>query len=174
MGISRVLLLSGGAACVALLMAGSPVPSRAEKPEKGTKVTQVTGLSGVKNKTTGHLVVDGGNLNFRHEQLRVDVPVQTVEDVVTGNDSQRAVGGALGTLSMLAPYGGGRFLSLFRTKLDTLTIKYRDNEGGLHGAIFTMPVGKADLLKKDLLAAGAHTSVPTEAAAAPSAKEQKQ
>ena len=61
-------------------------------------------------------------------------------------------------LSMAAPYGGGRFLSLFRTKIDTLTIRYRDAEGGLHGAIFTMPVGKADGIKKELLASGAHTT----------------
>ena len=172
--IGRVLLLRSGTACAALFLQALFVQSRAETPEAGAKVTQVTGLSGVKSKTKGHLVVNGGNLNFTHEQLKVDVPVNSVEDVVTGNDSQRAVGGTLGTLSMLAPYGGGRFLSLFRTKLDTLTIKYRDTDGGLHGAIFTMPAGKADLLKKDLLAAGAHTSVPTEAAAAPSTKEQKQ
>jgi len=172
--IGRVLLLNGGMACAALFVQALFVQSRAETPEAGTKVTQVAGLSGVKSKTKGHLVVNGGNLNFTHEHLKVDLPVNSVEDVVTGNDSQRAVGGALGTLSMLAPYGGGRFLSLFRTKLDTLTIKYRDTDGGLHGAIFTMPVGKADLLKKDLLAAGAHTSVPTEAAAASTTKEQKQ
>ncbi len=30
----------------------------------------------------------------------------------------------MGTLSMFAPYGCGRFLSLFRSKLDTLTIQY--------------------------------------------------
>ncbi len=81
-----------------------------------------------------------------------------------------------GTLGCCAPYGSGRFLSLFRTKLDTLTIKYRDADGGLHGAVFTMPVGKAEVLKKELLAQGAHTSVAPEAAASsdPAAKEQKQ
>jgi hypothetical protein len=168
--IGRSLLIGGAMVCALLL-----AQAQAATTDAGTKVTQVTGLSGVKNKTKGRLLVDGSNLNFTHEQLKVDVPVSSVEDVVTGNDSQRAVGGALGTLSMLAPYGGGRFLSLFRTKLDTLTIKYRDTDGGLHGAIFTMPVGKAELLKKDLLAMGAHTSVPTEAAEAmPTAKEQKQ
>jgi hypothetical protein len=51
-------------------------------------------------------------------------------------------------------------LSLFRAKLDTLTIQYRDADGGLHGAIFTMAVGKAEPLKKELVAQGARTSVP--------------
>jgi hypothetical protein len=168
--IGRILLISGAMVCAPLALRAQTT----QTPLAATKVTQITGLSGVKNKTKGLLLVNGGNLNFTHQQLKVDVPVNAVEDVVTGNDSQRAIGGALGTLSMFAPYGGGRFLSLFRTKLDTLTIKYRDADGGLHGAIFTMPVGKADLLKKDLLAMGAHTTVPGEADAAPTAKGQKQ
>ncbi len=139
-----------------------------------TKVKQIKGLSGVKEKTNGQLLVDGQNLHFSHEQLKVDVPTASVEDVITGNDSQRLLHGTLGTLTMFAPYESGRFLSLFRTKLDTLTIKYRDTDGGLHGAIFTMGVGKADLLKKDLLAHGAHSSAPeVEDTKAPAAKEQK-
>ena len=60
-----------------------------------------------------------------------------------------------------APYGGGRFLSLFRKKIDTLTIQYRDVDGGLHGAIFTMPVGNSELMKTALLAQGAHTAEPS-------------
>jgi hypothetical protein len=72
-------------------------------------------------------------------------------------------------------------MSLFRTKLDTLTIQYRDADGGLHGAIFTMGAGKADALKKELVAHGAHTSIPIQEdtdktstkAPAPDAKEPK-
>jgi len=30
----------------------------------------------------------------------------------------------------------------------------------LHGAIFTMATGKADALKKEMVAQGAHTSIP--------------
>jgi len=146
----------------------------AVKDPNGTKVTQLKGLPGVKDKTSGRLLVDGEKLHFTHEGKKVDLPTASVEDVITGGDSQRLIHGTLGTLSMFAPYESGRFLSLFRTKLDTLTIKYRDTDGGLHGAIFSMPVGKADSLKKDLLAHGAHSSVPeandTSKAAA---KEQK-
>jgi hypothetical protein len=54
-------------------------------------------------------------------------------------------------------------LSLLRTKLDIITIQYRDPNGGLHGAIFTMPVGNAELIKEALLAQGAHTSIPSQA-----------
>jgi hypothetical protein len=167
-GIGRVL-------CVGLLVIFSPLvrAGKAQQPAAGTKVTQVTGLTGVKNKTSGRLGVEGGNLHFTYEQAKADVPAKSVEDVITGNDSQRMIHGFVGTLTMFAPYESGRFLSLFRTKLDTLTIKYRDTDGGLHGAVFTMGVGKAEVLKKELLAQGAHTTVPTEEATAPAAKEQK-
>jgi len=124
------------------------------------KVVQITGLTGVKPKTKGVLTIEGGNLQFANSKSKVSVPLQSVEDVVTDNDSQRVFRGTFGTLTMFAPYGGGRFLSLFRSKIDTLTIQYRDADGALHGAIFTMPVGKADPLKKDLVAQGAHTTIP--------------
>jgi hypothetical protein len=78
--------------------------------------------------------------------------------VVTGDDTQRSVGGTVGVMSMAAPYGGGRFLSLFRKKIDTLTVQYHDVDGGLHGAIFTMPVGAANSIKTQLVSEGAHTA----------------
>jgi hypothetical protein len=169
-GLARVL-------CVVPLMVFSPfvLLGNAQQPVAPTKVVQITGLVGVKNKTSGRLAVENGNLRFSHEQAKVDVAASSVEDVITGNDSQRLVHGTLGTLTMLAPYASGRFLSLFRTKLDTLTIKYRDADGGLHGAVFTMGVDKAELLKKELVGQGAHTSVPIQEGAntAPAAKEQK-
>ena len=80
-----------------------------------------------------------------------------------GTDSQRVIGGTLGTLTLLAPFGSGRVLSLFRTKLDTLTIQYRDGNGALHGVIFTMPPGDAEMIKEELIAQGAHTSITTQA-----------
>jgi len=150
--------------------------TNAQTPPAGTKVVQITGLTGVKNKTKGVLLVDGSNMRFTHEATKVEVPVGSVEDVITGADSQRFIHGTPGIFLMVAPYGSGRFLSLFRTKLDTLTIKYRDADGGLHGAIFTMPVGKADSMKKDLLAMGAHTTAPLEPEGTkePAVKEQRQ
>jgi hypothetical protein len=163
---------------VVTLVAFSPLvqQSFAQKADGSVKVTQITGLPGIKNKTGGNLSVEGGNLHFVHGPTKVDLPAASLQDVVTGADSQRVIHGSVGsTMLFAAPYGSGRFLSLFRSKLDTLTIKYHDADGGLHGAIFTMPVGKADDIKKELLAQGVHTTVPEQAAdSAPAAKEQKQ
>jgi len=136
------------------------LPTVAQQPATGTKVVQFMGLEGVKAKSSGRLTLEGGNLQFTSSNAKANVPLHSIEDVVTGNDSQRVFRGTIGTLTMFAPYGGGRFLSLFRSKVDTLSIQYRDADGGLHGAIFTMAPGKADELKKEMVAQGAHTSIP--------------
>src|SRR6476620_9486366 len=108
-------------ACLALCGAMISHGQTPATDAKGVKVTQITGLNGVKNKVSGRLLVDGQNVRFTHDQVKVEVPTASVEDVVTGADSQRLIHGTLGTLTMFAPYESGRFLSLFRTKLDTLT-----------------------------------------------------
>lgn len=166
---------------VALLLAGFVI-SRANAQENSgpVKATQLTGLKDVKDNAKGNLTVENGNLHFVHGKENADVSAASIQDVVTGGDSRKSVGKTVGIISMGVPYGGGRFLSLFRSKIDTLTVKYHDADGGLHGAIFTMPVGSADVIKKELLAQGAHTTAPVEptAAVAPSGpsanKEQKQ
>ena len=129
------------------------------------KSVDVIGLVGVKDNTAGMLTVRAAKLHFASPKGTADVDAASIEDVLTGNDSQRAIHGTAGTISMFGPYGSGRFLSLFRSKVDTLTIQYRDADGGLHGVIFTMPPGESEPLKKELLAAGARTSVPSQPSA---------
>src|SRR6266446_4270099 len=144
------------------------------------KAVQLIGLTGVKENAKGTLNVENGNLHFARGKANTQVSATSIQDVVTGADSEKAVGKTVGMISMAAPYGGGRFLSLFRKKIDTLTIQYRDADGSLHGAIFTMPVGAAEVIKKELVAQGAHTTSDKEPAAASAAssstpnKEQKQ
>jgi hypothetical protein len=136
--------------------------NQAQQAQAPTSAVELIG-GGVKEKTKGKLTVVNGRLRFTHDKGNTDVPVASIQDVVTGSDSQRVIGGTLGTVTQLAaPFGTGRVLSLFRTKLDTLTIKYRDGDGGLYGIIFTMPVGKADLIKQELVSQGAKTSITTQ------------
>ena len=139
-------------------IAGSAVSlASAQQSQGSTNVVHLTGLAGVEENAKGILSVENGTLHFVHGKTVSDVNAASIEDVVTGGDSQETVGKTIGTLGMAAPYGSGRVLSLFRTKIDSLTIQYRDSDGGLHGAIFTMATGKADGIKKDLLATGAHS-----------------
>lgn len=130
------------------------------------KVKHVIGLEAVQHNTKGQVTVTKDALTFTSGPTKSDIAISGIEDVQTGVDSQRLIGGTIGTLTMVAPYGSGRFLSLFREKIDTLTIEYRDTNGGLHGAIFTLPKGQAPALKAQLVAAGAKASpVPSQEAA---------
>jgi hypothetical protein len=144
---------------VALLFAGieTSVGNAQESPAP-VKAVQLLGLTGVKQNAKGTLKVENGNLQFVHGKTNADITAASIQDIVTGDDTQRSVGGAVGVMSMAAPYGGGRFLSLFRKKIDTLTIQYRDVGGALHGAIFTMPVGAASAIQTELVSGGAHTT----------------
>jgi hypothetical protein len=68
------------------------------------------------------------------------------------------------------PFGGGRVIALFaHKKYDVVTVKYRDSDGGFHGAIFQVNKGEAQGLKSELEAGGAQV---TEAGNQP--KRQKQ
>jgi len=155
---------------VALLAAAIAAANASpQQISKAVKAVQLTGLPGMKENAKGILSVENGNLHFAHRKAISDVSASLIQDVVTGSDSQKAVGKTVGLISMAAPYGGGRFLSLFRSKIDTLTVEYRDADGAFHGAIFTMPVGTAEEIKKELIAQGAHTS-----SSASADKEQKQ
>ena len=144
------------------------------------KAVQLTGLPGVKDNAKGKLSVENGTLHFISGTTSSDVTASSIQDVVTDTDSQRAVGKPIGTVSMAAPYGGGRLVSLFRKKIDTLTLEYRDADGAFHGVIFTMPLGTADGIRKELIAQGAHTKVApeharsTQGSPSTSLKEEKQ
>jgi hypothetical protein len=163
---------------VGAVFVGLVIPAgNAQQISPPVKAHQLMGLTGIKQNAKGTLSVENGHLHFAYTKTSADVKATSIEDVVTGADSQVAVGSTVHMISMAAPYGGGRFLSLFRKKIDTLTVEYRDGDGGLHGAIFTMPVGAAGVIKRELVAQGAHT-IALNAAAAPSNtsrnKEQEQ
>src|SRR5260370_25275486 len=146
---------------VASLFAGLVIPvANAQRASGPVKVVQLTGLVGVKDNAKGTLSVENGQLHFVHGKASSDVSASSMQDVATAADSQRAVGGTIGLMSMAAPYGGGRVLSLFRTKIDTLTVQYPDADRGLHDALFTLPAGTTDEIKKELVA---HDALSTSA-----------
>lgn len=126
----------------------------------------VLGLEGLKHNASGTLLVENSSLVFKKDKKTAVVPTASITEVLTGKDTERTIGGMVGTLTLFAPYGSGRFLSLFRTKIDTLAIEYLDPAGGIHGAVFTLHQGNALGAKQALLNQGAKTSVPIEVEAA--------
>jgi len=145
----------------------------AQQPTGALKVEHQIGFESAKANEKGTLAIQNGTLQYTHNKESVNIPASSIEDVFTGADSQRTVGGTLGTLTMLAPYGGGRVVSMFRNKVDVIILNYRDANGGFHGSIFLLPQGTSNQFKKDLLAAGAHSSIPPDADDAKSATDKK-
>ena len=161
---SEVPILSRTTATAAVQGTSTPDPPPTQAVARTPiKAVELVGLAGIKDNTEGILTIEDGKLHFTHSKKTADIAATAMEDVITGAESQRVVRGTVGTLSMFGPYGSGRFLSLFRSNLDSLTIQYRDADGGLHGVVFGVPEGQAESIKKELVAEGARTNFPAQA-----------
>ena len=162
---ARIMMLLFAASVLPGLMLGQQQPQPPKPVPK--RVRTVMGFQDIKKNETCDVNVGASSVNLKGKTATADVPISSIEDVLTGDDSARLVGGFVGTLTSFGPYGSGRFLSLFRKKLDTLTIQYRDSDGGLHGGILSMHPGEALALKRVMVAAGAKTTVPIDDSAKP-------
>jgi hypothetical protein len=131
----------------------------------------VIGLEDIKPGAKGTLASLPNGLEFTTGKKKADIATSSIQDVFTGQESRQDVSGMGGTLVEAAiPYGGGRVVSLFSHKVDVLAVEYLDSNGGFHGAIFVLSVGKATALKNQLVAQGAKVSTHVDA---PEPKGQK-
>src|SRR6267142_13610 len=80
----------------------------AQEASGPVKAVQLIGLADVKENAKGTLKVENGNLHFVSGKANAEVSATSIQDVVTGADSEKAVGKTIGMISMAAPYGGGR------------------------------------------------------------------
>jgi hypothetical protein len=80
----------------------------AQQAQTLTQAVELIGLAGLNENTKGNLTVINGTLRFSHSKGNADVAATSIENVVTGTDSQRLIGGTVGTLTQLAPFGSGR------------------------------------------------------------------
>jgi hypothetical protein len=160
--LSRQLLIGLALLCASGALVSGQQPSASPAATPG-QVKHVLGFENVKANAKGDLTVQGDTLQFKTSKAKAEVSIASVQDVFTEKDFKETIGGTAGTLARMAvPYGGGRVLGLFREKIDVLTVEYRDANGGLHGAIFTLPYGQAQPLKRQMVAQGAHASIPPE------------
>ncbi|MCU1301292.1 MAG: hypothetical protein JWQ87_1576 [Candidatus Sulfotelmatobacter sp.] len=121
-----------------------------------TRATQLLGFTNTKSNGTGTLSVKGDSLQFQQKgKPNSQVKLASVRDVFLGAESKQ-VGGLPMTLGKTAvPFGGGRVVSLFaHEKYDTLSLEYVDDDGGIHGAIFQLKKGQAELVRNELVAQG--------------------
>jgi hypothetical protein len=164
MSMPRPLSFLSAAAMVLIGIGSLAGTCRAQdaNPMSFALTKQVLGLEGLKHNVMGTLAAENGSLIFTVGKKKVTIPATSITEVMTGKDTERSIGGTVGTLTMVAPYGSGRFLSLFRDKIDTLSLTYTDENGGVHGVLFALTQGNALGAKKALLLQGAKTSIPPE------------
>jgi hypothetical protein len=131
-------------------------------------VHYVIGLENVKSQSGGKLSVQTDALLFDAGKSQAKVAISSIDDIILGSESTQA-GGTAGrvfkTAAMAAPYETGRVLSLLMwTRVDILTVLYRDENGGVHSAVFELAQGQAAAIRTQLIAAGAHTTALVEQA----------
>ena len=130
---------------------GPPIPA-----------THVLGLEGVANNAGGTLLIQKDALQFHKDAgLTAQISVGSITNVSLGEQDKQVGGVPMALGRAAAPFGGGRAISLFsHKKYDTLTVEYFDSKGGLHGVIFQLSKGNAQVIRKALVADGAHLAQP--------------
>lgn len=134
--------------------------------DDAVKARHIIGLQDIKPNAKGVLTTRNGALQFDAGQAVAKVPIPLIEDIFTGSETTQGggtMGGVAREAAMGAPYDTGAVLSLLmRTKVDVLTVAYRDPDGGLHGTIFALPKGHAAQVRAEFVKQGARSSASEE------------
>jgi hypothetical protein len=119
-----------------------------------TRATHLLGFRNIKNNCKGILSIHNNELQFQQTGKPIaEVDIASVRHVFLGEESMQVGGVPMKIGKAAAPYGGGRVVSLFaHKKYDTLTLEYVDSNGGVHGAIFQVTKGQAELVRNEVVA----------------------
>ena len=161
------------ASALIVIVTGPTLPAQTLKAVSGTNganpalaVRHVIGLEKISSQKSGRLSVQNGAMQFDAGKDAAKVPASSIDGVFVGTETTQGggrVGRGVKTAAIAAPYGSGKVLSLLmRTKVDILTVSYRDAGGALHAAIFALPLGQATDMRTQLVAAGARVGASTE------------
>jgi hypothetical protein len=142
----------------------SAVCGFSQQAETKVHARHVIGLENVKHNRGGNLTVQNGVMQFESGATNAKVLTAAIDDLFIGSETTQAGGKAVSvakTAAYATPYDSGAVLSLLlRTKVDILTVSYRDSDGGLHAAILALPRSQAEQQRTQLIAAGAHANAP--------------
>jgi hypothetical protein len=147
---------------LAVALAVPPFAMAEDTAAVPVQATHLVGIQSLKSGARAKFTVQGGALTFVGKTASGDIKASSIEDIYTATEATQAggnVGSAAKAGAIAAPYGAGAALTLILwTKVDLLTILYRGEEGGLHSVLLAMPKGKAEPIRAQLIAAGAHTT----------------
>jgi hypothetical protein len=155
--LRAISIFLAGLICCGLAASAQKIAERGNTSALfSTRATHLLGFANTRNNRTGTLSLQDDSLQFQENgKPGARVKIALVRDVFLGAESKQ-VGGLPMTLGKTAaPFGGGRVVSLFaHKKYDTLTLEYVDADEGIHGAIFELTKGQAELVKNELIARG--------------------
>jgi len=143
------------------------------------RATHLMGFPNTKSNCNGTLLVKEDTLRFRQDgKSDAELKIPSIQGAFLGGESKQVGGVPMKVGKAATPFGGGRVISLFaHKKYDTLTVEYVDNDGGVHGAIFQLSKGEAELVRSELVAQGASLNVgsgkPAQAGSAEVSNETK-
>src|SRR3974390_1486538 len=120
------------------------------------RATHLLGFPNTKSNCNGILSIKDNTLQFQQaSKPGAEVKVHAIQGVFLGGESKQVGGVPVKVGKIAAPFGGGRVISLFaHKKYDTLTVEYVDANGGVHGAIFQLNKGEAELVRNELATRG--------------------
>jgi hypothetical protein len=127
------------------------------KVSSNFSATHVLGLRNTHPNTSGSLEVQNGSLRFESKKQAVElVHIDSIEAVHLSQQDKQVGGVPMTIGKAAAPFGGGRVVSLFsHKKYDDIAVIYRDDDGGVHGAIFQLSAGQGTKLRDELVNNGA-------------------
>jgi len=154
---SRHALINLGAAlCCFGIGASAQSTSPAVKANApfSIQATHLLGFRNAKNNCKGVLSIQNNALRFQQSGKPVaEVDIASVRHVFLGEESMQVGGVPMKIGKAAAPFGSGRVVSLFaHTKYDTLALEYVDSNGGVHGALFQLKKGQAELVRNEVVA----------------------
>jgi hypothetical protein len=162
---NRALLQSLASAVVASLLLltwlcpGTFAEDARAEAQKGSSfpATHVLGLPDTQPNASGSLALESGSLSFESKKQGTRlIPIVSIQAVLLSQEDKE-IGGMPMTLGKAAaPFGGGRVVSLFaHKKYDVVSLLYRDDDGGIHGAIFELPTGQGVKIRVAFVSNGA-------------------
>jgi len=131
--------------------------ARQNNPDGSISARCVIGLDGIKPNAEGGLTAIKGMLEFHTAKSAASVPDNSIESIFVGSEFTQNGGKELEGNASTVPNDDGAALSPFvHSRVDMLTIAYRDSNGGLHAAVLALPKDYGNRVRAALLAQGAH------------------
>jgi Domain of unknown function (DUF4410) len=132
--------------------------AQSSKTETGAleihRVVNVLGFGNFRPQSKGNLLIDRSAMTFTSSKVDAQVPLDMIRAFSIRHDNVALIGGTMGFVVGMAPYGTGPAITMIRPGVDTLTLLYMGEDHAVHGAVLLLPRGKGEKVTRVLVKAG--------------------